>query len=72
MIGCGGRSIGRWFQCRFVIRSRGEQYAGIGMVGRCQYLGGGADFADVAPIHHRDTVRELCDDRKIVRDEQVG
>jgi hypothetical protein len=44
----------------------------IRVIWRFQYLAGGADLADLASIHYRDTVGELGYDRKIVRDEQVG
>jgi hypothetical protein len=43
----------RWL----VIRGRSEQHLGIGVVGRRQHLGSGADLADPAAIHHRDPVR---------------
>ena len=41
------------------------------MVGRRQDISGGADLADPAAIHHGDSVRQLRDNGKVVRDKQV-
>jgi hypothetical protein len=45
-----------WVRGCFVIGRRSEKHPRIGMMRRLQYLGGSSDLADLASIHHRDTI----------------
>src|ERR1700722_1982498 len=63
----------RWVRLRqIIIGNRSQQHPRIGVVRRRQYIRGSADLTKPTAIHDADAVRQLCDDSKIVGDEQVG
>src|SRR5438132_12382494 len=49
-----------------------EQSARVGMCGALHDLPGRTDFDNLPTVHHRDSSREVADDRHGMRDEQVG
>ena len=54
------------------LRQRGEQRPGVRMAGIVENLLAGADFHDVARVHHGDAVRHVGHHAEIVRDIHAG
>ena len=60
------------FNCGVRMRNGGNKASGIRMNRVCEDLLGGTGFNQVTEMKNADSVGDIADDGKVVRDEQIG